>query len=118
DGDIVVEAVFEEMAVKQEGSGRADRLGQPTASLATNTSTLDVDRIAQATSRPGQVIGTHFFSPANVMRLLELVRGARTSTETIATAAALAGRLGKSWVLPRNCGGVVGHPRLAGYFRE
>src|SRR5207302_1595302 len=77
DADIVVEAVFEEMAVKQEVFGRLDRLCKPTAILATNTSTLDVDRIAQATARPGQVIGTHFFSPANVMRLLELVRAAR-----------------------------------------
>jgi len=118
DADIVVEAVFEEMAVKQEVFGRLDRLCQPTAILATNTSTLDVDRIAQATSRPGQVIGTHFFSPANVMRLLELVRGARTATETIATAAALAGRLGKVWVLSGNCDGFIGNRMLAGYFRE
>ncbi len=116
--DIVVEAVFEEMAVKQEVFGRLDRLCKPTAILATNTSTLDVDRIAQATSRPGQVIGTHFFSPANVMRLLELVRGARTATETIATAAALAGRLGKVWVLAGNCDGFIGNRMLAGYFRE
>jgi len=118
DADIVVEAVFEEMAVKQEVFGRLDRLCKPTAILATNTSTLDVDRIAQATSRPGQVIGTHFFSPANVMRLLELVRGARTATETIATAAALAGRLGKVWVLAGNCDGFIGNRMLAGYFRE
>jgi 3-hydroxyacyl-CoA dehydrogenase len=116
--DIVVEAVFEEMAVKQEVFGRLDRLCKPTAILATNTSTLDVDRIAQATSRPGQVIGTHFFSPANVMRLLELVRGARTATETIATATALAGRLGKVWVLAGNCDGFIGNRMLAGYFRE
>ena len=118
DADIVVEAVFEEMAVKQEVFARLDRLAKPTAVLATNTSTLDVDEIARATGRPGQVIGTHFFSPANVMRLLELVRGARTTKETIATAAELARRIGKVWVLSGNCDGFIGNRMLAGYLRE
>ena len=79
DADLVIEAVFEEMPVKKEVFARLDGLAKPGAVLATNTSTLDVDEIASATKRPESVIGTHFFSPANVMRLLEVVRGARTS---------------------------------------
>src|SRR5699024_9242245 len=82
--DIVIEAVFENMAVKKEVFGKLDRLAKPGAILATNTSTLDVDEIAATTSRPQDVIGLHFFSPANVMRLLEEVRGAKTGKDVIA----------------------------------
>src|SRR5262249_30818613 len=89
DADIVIEAVFEEMAVKKEVFARLDGIAKADAVLATNTSTLDVNEIASATRRPESVIGTHFFSPANVMRLLENVRGARTAPATIATAMAM-----------------------------
>ena len=116
--DIVVEAVFEEMGVKKQVFGILDRAARPDAILATNTSTLDIDAIAGATSRPGQVIGTHFFSPANVMRLLEIVRGARTSKETIATAMELARKIRKVGVLVGNCDGFAGNRMLHGYIRE
>ncbi len=116
--DIVVEAVFEEMAVKKQVFGILEKAARPDAILATNTSTLDIDEIASATSRPGQVIGTHFFSPANVMRLLEIVRGARTSKETIATAMDLARKIRKVGVLVGNCDGFVGNRMLHGYIRE
>jgi len=89
DADIVVEAVFEEMPIKKEVFAKLDGLAKPDAVLATNTSTLDVDEIASATKRPESVIGTHFFSPANVMRLLEVVRGAKSSKTVIATAMAV-----------------------------
>ena len=79
DADIVIEAVFEEMPIKKEVFARLDAIAKPDAVLATNTSTLDVNEIASATRRPESVIGTHFFSPANVMRLLENVRGAKSS---------------------------------------
>jgi 3-hydroxyacyl-CoA dehydrogenase len=118
DADIVIEAVFEEMGVKKQVFAKLDRLCTPSAILASNTSTLDIDEIASATSRPGTVIGTHFFSPANVMRLLEIVRGARTAKETIATATELARRIGKVWVLAGNCDGFIGNRMLAGYIRE
>ena len=78
EADLVIEAVFESMAVKREVFARLDRVCGPDTILATNTSTLDVDRIAAATDRPGKVIGTHFFSPAHIMRLVEIVRGADT----------------------------------------
>ncbi|MEK7445468.1 MAG: 3-hydroxyacyl-CoA dehydrogenase NAD-binding domain-containing protein [candidate division NC10 bacterium] len=116
--DIVVEAVFEKMDVKKQVFGILDRAARPDAILATNTSTLDIDAIAGATSRPGQVIGTHFFSPANVMRLLEIVRGARSSKETIATAMELARKIRKVGVLVGNCDGFVGNRMLHGYARE
>jgi 3-hydroxyacyl-CoA dehydrogenase len=118
DVDFVIEAVFEEMALKKAVFARLDGIVKPGAILATNTSTLDVDEIASATARPEQVIGTHFFSPANVMRLLELVRGRRTAPETIATAAELGRRMGKVWVLAGNCDGFIGNRMLAGYGRE
>ena len=118
DADIVIEAVFEEMGVKKEVFARLDRICKPSAILATNTSTLDVDEIATATARPEKVIGTHFFSPANVMRLLEVVRGAKSSKETIATVAELARRIRKVWVLAGNCDGFIGNRMLAGYLRE
>jgi 3-hydroxyacyl-CoA dehydrogenase len=118
EADIVIEAVFEEMGVKKEVFAALDKIAKPGAVLASNTSTLDIDQIASATSRPGDVIGTHFFSPANVMRLLELVRGAKTSKETIATSAELSRRIGKVWVLAGNCDGFIGNRMLHPYLRE
>jgi 3-hydroxyacyl-CoA dehydrogenase len=112
DADIVIEAVFEEMAVKKEVFARIDRVAKADAVLATNTSTLDVNEIASATGRPESVIGTHFFSPANVMRLLENVRGARSSPTTIATAMAVGQRIGKVPVLVSVCYGFVGNRML------
>ena len=116
--DVVIEAVFEELPLKQEVFGRLDRVCRPEAILATNTSTLDVDAIAAATSRPEQVIGTHFFSPANVMKLMENVRGARTSPETIATVMKLSKKLGKVGVLVGVCDGFVGNRMLYAYRRQ
>ena len=118
DADIVVEAVFERMDLKQEVFRRLDAVCKPDAVLATNTSTLDVDEIAATTSRPESVIGTHFFSPANVMRLMENVRGSRSSARTIATVMQLAKRLGKVGVLVGVCDGFVGNRLLAPYLRE
>ncbi|HKZ05627.1 MAG TPA: 3-hydroxyacyl-CoA dehydrogenase NAD-binding domain-containing protein [Methylomirabilota bacterium] len=118
EADIVVEAVFEEMDVKKKVFAALDKAARPDAILASNTSTLDIDQMANATSRPGQVIGTHFFSPANVMRLLEIVRGKATSRETIATTMELARRIRKVGVLVGNCDGFVGNRMLAPYLRE
>ena len=112
DADIVIEAVFEEMPIKKEVFARLDGIAKPDAVLATNTSTLDVNEIASATKRPQSVIGTHFFSPANVMRLLENVRGARSSPTTIATAMAVGRRIGKVPVLVGVCYGFVGNRML------
>ena len=116
--DLVIEAVFESMALKKQVFADLDRKAKPGAILATNTSTLDVDEIASATSRPESVIGTHFFSPANVMRLLEIVRGRNTSKEVILTAMQLAKRLGKAGVLVGNCRGFVGNRMFHPYMRE
>jgi 3-hydroxyacyl-CoA dehydrogenase len=111
--DIVIEAVFEEMDVKKRVFAALDRIAKPNAVLATNTSTLDVDEIARATARPQDVLGMHFFSPANVMRLLENVRGAQTSYDALATAIALGRRLGKVPVTVGVCYGFVGNRMLA-----
>ena len=116
--DVVIEAVFEELPLKKEVFARLDRVCKPEAILATNTSTLDVDAIAAATARPEQVIGTHFFSPANVMKLMENVRGARTSPETIATVMKLSKKLGKVGVLVGVCDGFVGNRMLYAYRRQ
>ena len=116
--DVVIEAVFEELPLKKEVFARLDGVCQPEAILATNTSTLDVNAIAAATSRPEQVIGTHFFSPANVMKLMENVRGARTSPETIATVMKLSKKLGKMGVLVGVCDGFVGNRMLYAYRRQ
>ena len=116
--DMVVEAVFEGMALKKEVFGQLDRVCKPGAVLATNTSSLDIDDIASATGRPQSVIGTHFFSPANVMRLLEIVRGASTSKEVIATCMQLSKKLGKVGVLVGNCMGFVGNRMFGPYRRE
>jgi 3-hydroxyacyl-CoA dehydrogenase len=116
--DIVVEAVFEGMALKKEVFAQLDRVSRKGAILASNTSTLNIDEIATATSRPESVIGTHFFSPANVMRLLEIVRGKRTSKEVIATCMQLSKKLAKVGVLVRNCRGFVGNRMFHHYGRE
>jgi 3-hydroxyacyl-CoA dehydrogenase len=116
--DMVVEAVFEGMALKKEVFGQLDRVCKPGAILASNTSTLNIDEIASATSRPQSVIGTHFFSPANVMRLLEIVRGKATSKEVIATCMQLSKKLGKVGVLVGNCMGFVGNRMFGPYRRE
>ena len=113
--DMVIEAVFEEMSVKQEVFGRLDSICKPGAILATNTSFLDVDEIASATRRPEWVVGLHFFSPANIMRLLEVVRGARTSEEVIATAMILAKQIGKVPVLSRVCSGFIANRIMSPY---
>ncbi len=113
DADVVIEAVFEEMALKQRVFAELDRVAKPGALLATNTSTLDVDQIAGATARSQDVVGTHFFSPANVMRLLEIVRGRASAADAIATALALARRLGKVPAVVGVCYGFVGNRMLA-----
>ena len=118
EADIVVEAVFEDLNTKKEVFARLDRVAAPQAILATNTSTLDIDAIAAVTSRPEQVAGTHFFSPANVMRLLENVRGARSSPQTLATVMALGKTLGKVPVLAGNCDGFIGNRMLMYYGSE
>jgi len=112
DADIVIEAVFEEMPIKKEVFAKLDAICKPDAVLATNTSTLDVDEIASATKRPESVVGTHFFSPANVMRLLENVRGKKSSKTTIATAMSVGRRIGKVPVLVGVCYGFVGNRML------
>ncbi|MDE8348808.1 MAG: 3-hydroxyacyl-CoA dehydrogenase NAD-binding domain-containing protein [Acidocella sp.] len=113
DTDIVIEAAFEEIALKKEIFGRLDKIAKPGTLLASNTSTLDVDAIAQSTSRPGDVVGMHFFSPANVMKLLEIVRSKHSSMEAIATAVAAGKLLGKIPVVVGNCDGFVGNRMLA-----
>ena len=116
--DMVVEAVFEGMALKKQVFGDLDKICKKGAILASNTSTLSIDEIASATTRPESVIGTHFFSPANVMRLLEIVRGKATSKEVIATCMQLSKKLGKVGVLVGNCRGFVGNRMFGPYRRE
>ena len=112
DADLVIEAVFEEMALKKDVFGKLDRLARPDAILASNTSYLDVDEIAATTARPQAVLGMHFFSPANVMRLLEIVRGQKTAPDVLATAVAVARRIGKVPVVVGVCHGFVGNRML------
>jgi 3-hydroxyacyl-CoA dehydrogenase len=116
--DLVIEAVFESLAVKREVFAALDQAMKPGAVLATNTSTLDVDAIAAFTRRPADVLGLHFFSPANVMRLLEVVRGRETSPEVLATALALAPRLRKVAVVSGVCDGFIGNRMLDAYLRQ
>jgi 3-hydroxyacyl-CoA dehydrogenase len=116
--DIIAEAVFENLALKKQVFAEIDRVAKPGAILATNTSTLDIDEIAAATSRPESVIGHHYFSPANVMKLIEIVRGKKTAPTVIATSMALAKKLNKIGVLVGNCYGFVGNRMLHGYLRE
>jgi 3-hydroxyacyl-CoA dehydrogenase len=118
EADIITEAVFEGMELKKQVFGELDKIAKPGAILASNTSTLNIDEIASVTSRPEFVIGHHYFSPANVMRLLEIVRGKATSKEVIATSMALAKRLKKVGALVGNCYGFVGNRMLHQYGRE
>ena len=116
--DIVVEAVFEDLALKIATFADLGRVTRADCLLASNTSTLDIDRLADASGRPGSVVGHHFFSPANVMKLVEIVRGKDTSAETIATSQRLAKRLGKVGVVVGNCFGFVANRMLLQYLRE
>jgi len=116
--DLIIEAVFENMALKKQVFAGIDKIAMADCILATNTSTLDIDEIAAATSRPHMVIGTHFFSPAHVMRLLEIVRGTATSKQVIATTLALAKQLRKVGVVVGNCRGFVGNRMMLPYMRE
>jgi 3-hydroxyacyl-CoA dehydrogenase len=115
--DLVIEAVFEEMAVKSEVFARLDAVMKPGSILASNTSTLDLNRIAGFTRRPGDVVGLHFFSPAHVMRLLEVVRGAETSKDVLATVLKLARKIGKTAVVAGVCDGFIGNRMLMHYVR-
>ena len=116
--DIVVEAVFENMELKKDVLGEIGRAARPDAVLASNTSTLDIDEIASVVDDPSRVVGHHFFSPANVMRLLEIVRGEATSPEVLATSMALARRLGKVGVVAGNRHGFIGNRMFEPYVRE
>ncbi|HET7468862.1 MAG TPA: 3-hydroxyacyl-CoA dehydrogenase NAD-binding domain-containing protein, partial [Gemmatimonadales bacterium] len=116
--DVAIEAVFESLPVKREVFTALDGVMKPGAILATNTSTLDVNAIAQFTRRPADVLGLHFFSPANVMRLLEVVRGRATAPEVLATALALARRLRKVAVVSGVCDGFIGNRMLDAYVRQ
>ena len=118
DSDIVIEAVFENMDLKKEIFTKLDALCRPDAVLATNTSSLDVNEIAATTSRPEQVVGLHFFSPANVMKLLEIVRGDRTSPQVLATALALSKKLGKVGVVVGVCDSFAANRSLYAYSRQ
>ena len=116
--DIVIEAVFEEMDLKKDMFKRIDKIAKKDCILATNTSTLDIDQIANVTSRPSDVIGTHFFSPANVMRLLEVVRGTNTKKEVISSTMKLAKSIKKVPVLAGNCDGFIGNRMFHEYVRQ
>ncbi len=116
--DLIVEAVFENMELKKQVFAELDGVAKPDCVLATNTSTLDIDEIASATKRPASVIGLHFFSPAHVMRLVEIVRGAATGKPVVATASALVKRLRKVGVVVGNCHGFVGNRMMLPYMRE
>jgi 3-hydroxyacyl-CoA dehydrogenase len=114
----VIEAVFEDLPRKQRIFADLDSICDRAAVLASNTSALSIDRIAEATRRPEQVVGLHFFSPAHVMRLVEIVRGSQTDAGVIATAMRLVKSLGKIGVVAGNCDGFIGNRMLAGYRRE
>jgi 3-hydroxyacyl-CoA dehydrogenase len=116
--DIITEAVFENMALKKQVFAEIDRIAKPGCILASNTSYLDIDEIASMTGRPEMVVGNHYFSPANVMRLLEIVRGRATGKAVLATSMALAKRLGKIGVLAGNARGFIGNRMLGPYLRE
>jgi 3-hydroxyacyl-CoA dehydrogenase len=116
--DLIIEAVFENMAVKKQVFAEIDRVARPGCILASNTSTLDIDALAAVTARPDLVVGLHFFSPANVMRLLEIVRGQATAPEVLATALAFARTLKKVGVVVGNCHGFVGNRMFFPYMEE
>ena len=113
DCDLIIEAVFENMAIKKDLFAKLDKIAKPGAILASNTSYLDVDEIASATSRPQDVVGMHFFSPANVMKLLEVVRGAKTAPDVLATAMDIGKTIGKVAVVSGVCHGFIGNRMLA-----
>jgi len=116
--DIVIEAAFENLSVKQDIFSKLSRVCHPDTILGTNTSTLDIDKIASATNRREGVVGLHFFSPANIMPLLEIVRGRETCAETIASAQAFASEIGKTSVVVGNCYGFAGNRMAEGFMRE
>ena len=116
--DLIIEAVFENMALKKEIFAKLDKIAKPGAIIATNTSTLDVDEIAAVTKRPQDVVGLHFFSPANIMRLLEIVRAEKTANDVMATSMAIAKKIGKVGVQAGVCDGFVGNRMLAAYGGE
>ena len=118
EADLVIEAVFENMDVKKDVFRRLDQVAKPGAILATNTSYLNVDEIAAVTKRPADVLGLHFFSPAHIMRLLEIVRAAKTADDVLATALAFAKRIKKVGVVARVCHGFIGNRMLSGYIRQ
>jgi 3-hydroxyacyl-CoA dehydrogenase len=118
DADLVIEAVFEEYAVKESVFKQLDAVAKPGAILASNTSTLDLDRIAGFTSRPRDVVGTHFFSPANVMKLLEVVRGKDTAKDVLATVLAMAKTIRKTAVVSGVCDGFIGNRMIEQYSRQ
>jgi len=118
DCDLVIEAVFENLDLKQQVCAKLGAVAKPGAIIATNTSTLDVDLLARATGRPADVLGMHFFSPANVMRLLEVVRGAATAPDALATVMKLAPRIGKLAVVSGVCYGFIGNRMAEAYMRE
>ena len=113
DADLVIEAIFENMAIKKETFAKLDTIAKPGAILASNTSYLDVDEIASATSRPQDVLGMHFFSPANVMKLLEVVRGAKTAPDVLKTAMEIGVKIGKVPVVSGVCDGFIGNRMLS-----
>jgi 3-hydroxyacyl-CoA dehydrogenase len=116
--DLVIEAVYEDLSVKQEVFRQLDRVLQPAAVLASNTSTLNLNLIAAVTSRPQDVVGLHFFSPANIMRLLEVVRGDRTSPSALAAALRFAKLIGKTAVVTGVCDGFIGNRMFEEYLRQ
>ncbi|MGK2285849.1 3-hydroxyacyl-CoA dehydrogenase NAD-binding domain-containing protein [Pedomonas sp. V897] len=118
DADLIIEAVFETLEVKKQVFTQLDRVAKPGAILASNTSYLSIDTIASYTSRPQDVLGMHFFSPANVMKLLEIVRGEKTAPDVLATALAVARTIRKVGVVAGNCHGFIGNRMLQGYGRE
>ncbi len=118
EADLVIEAVFEDYGVKESVFKQIDALAKPGAILATNTSTLDLNRIAAFTQRPQDVVGLHFFSPANVMKLLEVVRGAKTAKDVLATVMGLSSKIGKTAVVSGVCDGFIGNRMIEQYFRQ
>jgi len=118
DADLIIEAVFEELSVKEQVFSKLDQVAKKGAILASNTSTLDVDKIAAFTKRPEDVVGMHFFSPANVMKLLEVVRGAKTSKDVLATVMQLAKKIKKTAVVSGVCDGFIGNRMIEQYLRQ
>jgi 3-hydroxyacyl-CoA dehydrogenase len=118
DADLVIEAVFEDIAVKESVFRKLDETMKPGTILASNTSTLDLDKIAAFTKRPGEVIGTHFFSPANVMKLLEVVRGEKTAKDVLATVMSMAKKIKKTAVVSGVCDGFIGNRMVEQYLRQ